>query len=230
MHTLLKDVFNFVYPDTCAGCQNPLLTAEEHLCTSCQVELPKTFIRDFKDNQVQKVFTGRCDMKKAAAMYAFQKGGILQHVLHEIKYRGNKSLAHTMGYFAGRYFLKHDFFRDIDFVIPIPLHPKKLKRRGYNQSTELAIGVQNAHPDLVINEDILQRDIHNTSQTQKSRFNRWLNVECIFALTADAEKYQGKHLLLFDDVVTTGATIEAAYNKLIHIKDVKISFLALAVA
>ena len=149
MRTWFKDLLDFVYPDTCSGCNNPILSGEASLCISCQVDLPKALIKDFQENSVHRIFTGRCYFQRAAAMYVFQKGGILQNTLHEIKYRGNKEAAHLLGSFTGQYFQRHGFLEKIDCIIPIPLHPKKLKERGYNQSVELALGIKQAVPELV---------------------------------------------------------------------------------
>jgi len=204
---MFNDFFNLIFPKTCFACHTALLKYEKIICTSCQFYLPKTNFHLESNNNLNKVFWGRVDVKKAASFYYFNKGGKVQNLLHELKYKGAKEVGERIGELYGLELLNTDFLKGIDLIIPVPLHVKKLKKRGYNQSECFAIGLSKVTL-ISVQNNVLYRHEFSDTQTKKSRFNRWQNVSNIFNLK-NSEKIKGMHILLVDDVITTGSTIEA---------------------
>lgn len=224
----LKDLLDIIYPETCLACDNPLVAGEELICLPCISEFPKTDFHHIKENKVVQTFKGRCLFQKASSWLYFTKGGKVQSMMHALKYRGRTDIGHKLGTMLARELSQSDFFADIDLLVPVPLHPKKFKKRGYNQSAILALAISEI-TNIPISENNLTRTHFNQTQTRKSRFSRWLNVKTIFDI-GEPEKFQNRHLLLIDDVVTTGSTIEACVIKLENIKGIRISLLTLAIA
>lgn len=207
MFRALLDLF---YPNLCVGCNRALQTGEEHLCTHCSYHLPLTHYHRLPENEVEKIFWGRCTIERAYAYIFFKKEGIGQKLLHQLKYKGNRELAHHLGKAYGSHLLDMDQLPDA--VVAVPLHASKLRKRGYNQSQFFAAGIAEA---LGI-EDLshaVGKKLATETQTRKSRFDRWMNVREVFSVI-DAEALRNKHLLVCDDVITTGATIEALINSL----------------
>lgn len=209
---MLNDFFNLIYPRLCAACKKPLLREENHVCISCQFSLPKTNFHNHKENDVSKLFWGRIPIETAAAFYKFSKKSRVQQLLHQLKYKDNKEIGRFLGKLYGFELNKSPHFKGINYVIPVPLHPKKLKIRGYNQSEWIAIGLSESM-NIPLNTNSLYRTEHSQSQTKKGRYNRWENVGSIFAIKNE-EELKGKSVLLVDDVITTGATIEACATPL----------------
>ncbi len=226
MITYLQDFISIFYPKICLGCKQPLVKNEELLCLHCLLNLPQTNFHLLPDNKIQKIFTGRHHFHKATAFLYFAKGGIVQSILHHLKYKNYPEVGILIGKIMGTKLDEDGFFNDIDLLVPVPLHPNKQKKRGYNQSDMICHGLEKA-VGIPISSQNLMRTAFSESQTRKSRFDRWLNVEKIFAIQK-AEDFIEKHLLLVDDVVTTGSTVEACANKLIEIPGVKVSLLTLA--
>lgn len=227
-HTWLHDFIDIIYPNACLGCEEPLVSNEDLICIKCLHELPKTdFPADF-DNPVLRIFSGRCFLEKATSYLRFVKGGTVQSLMHHFKYRGRTEVGEKMTHLALSELRQTSFFKDIDIILPVPLHPSKLKIRGYNQSEVIAQTIAN-HTHIDYSTSILLRRYYNETQTKKSRFARWLNVKTVFAVD-HPEKLEGKHILLVDDVVTTGSTVEACVIKLEHIEGIKISLFTLAIA
>ena len=167
-------------------------------------------------------------MEEVAALLFYKKGNSVQHILHALKYKGKKELGSFLGLYYGKKLATETRFQSVDYIIPIPLHPKKQKKRGYNQSEWIAKGLSKGM-DVPYTNDVLVRTTFTETQTKKSRFNRWENVKEVFQVQ-NTEKYVGKHLLVCDDVLTTGATMEAAIKQLLTIEDVKVSVVTLATA
>ncbi len=224
----LHDLVDIIYPSACLGCRQPLVAQEETLCSYCLAELPKTNFHQIKENEVEKVFIGRCHLQKATSYLYFAKGGIVQSVMHQLKYKGKQEVGLFFGKMAGQELMNHGFFDDIDLLVPIPLHPAKLKKRGYNQSEVLACGLAEI-TGLAVETNNLVRVAHSETQTKKSRFARWLNVETIFEIQ-EPGIFNHKHVLLIDDVITTGATVEASATRIAAIPGTRVSLLTLAVA
>lgn len=225
--TVLDDFVNLFYPKTCFGCGAPLVSEEHMLCLPCLAALPFTDYHNFNDNKVANVFMGRVHFQRAAALLHFYKGGRVQQLLHHLKYSHQPELGVYLGAMAAQYYQPVGFFKTVDFLVPIPLHPKKLAKRGYNQSEEIVKGMHYITNVPIM--DKLIRTENNATQTRKGRFDRWLNVETVFAVQ-NPKALENKHLLLVDDVLTTGSTIEAAATKLLAINGVRLSMLTLATA
>lgn len=225
---MLNDFIALLFPHVCVSCGKSLYKKEHSICTYCAYYLPKTNFHLDNDNPIAKIFWGRVPVFSAAAFYGFNKGGKVQHLIHQLKYKGQKHIGVSVGKLYG-YELKYcDDFNCIDTVIPVPLHPKKKKKRGYNQSDGFAEGLaesMNVKADL----KTLYRAVESETQTKKSRFSRWQNVESIFQLR-NADALEGKHILLVDDVITTGATLEACAHTLLQVPGVKISIVTIAYA
>ncbi|HET6243273.1 MAG: ComF family protein [Bacteroidetes bacterium] len=225
---MLRDFISLIYPDCCLSCGQTLLKQEHHICTVCRYKLPKTGFHFEKENILSQVFWGRIDLHSVAAYYYFQKGGGVQHLLHAIKYLGATQAAKEVGKMYGAELKASPYFKSVNIVIPIPLHPTKKKKRGFNQSDFIAEGIAEGL-NSNWSPDILTRDIAGESQTKKSRFNRWKNVEAAFNLK-DINAIAGKHVLIVDDVITTGATIESSAKCMACFPDTKISVAAIAYA
>ena len=223
----LRDLFNLCFPATCAGCAQPLMGEENQLCLNCLVELPRTDHNLHVENPAQRSFMGRVNIARAAAFLHFQKWGRVQNLLKAIKYQDSPELAFYLGKICGREW-RGDFFIGVDAILPVPLHQKKKKMRGYNQAAEFGKGVADA-AKLELYENGLQRTTYTPSQTRRSRFNRWLNVQKVFEV-ANPEQVAHRHLLLVDDVLTTGATLEACAHELLAARAQKVSILTLAFA
>jgi len=224
--TLFDDLISLFYPRLCAGCNTPLVKGEEVLCLNCLADLPRTNFHLYTDNPVFQIFIGRVNITQATSFCYFDKGGHMQHLLHQLKYKGNRAVGHKMGMLFGHALNQTETFRDIDAIIPVPLHPKKERKRGYNQSTEICKGLSEAMNRPVITGNLV-RNVHTASQTHKGRFERWENVSGIFNVK-NGDLFSKKHLLLVDDVVTTGATLEACCQSLFKIPGVKVSIATLA--
>ena len=180
------------------------------------------------ENPVSLQFIGRVPLELATSFCRFDKGGRLQRLLHQLKYKGNREVGHKMGLLFGYDLIQSTQYCKIDAIMPIPLHPKKEKKRGFNQSTEICKGLSEAMNRPLITGNLI-RDVHTDSQTRKGRFERWENVSGIFTVKHSVS-LEGMHLLLVDDVITTGATLEAAAMPLLRIPGVRVSIATLACA
>ena len=225
---MINDFISLVFPHVCVSCGKSLYKNEQSICTYCTYHLPKTNFHLNTDHPIAKIFWGRVSIHSAAAFYGFNKGGKVQHLIHQLKYKGHKNIGFTVGKLYG-YELKQCInFNTINIVIPVPLHPKKQKKRGYNQSDTFAQGLAESM-NAKANLNAIYRTAENESQTKKSRFKRWQNVESIFQIR-DAKGLEGQHILLVDDVITTGATLEACAQTLLQIPNIKISIVTIAYA
>lgn len=212
--TLLSDLLCLFFPRHCLTCGNSLFPEEEVLCMGCRFHLPRTFFERDPENVVARAFWGRIPLAGASAAYHFRKGNRVQQLLHRLKYRGEAHIGNYLGKLLGENIKTHPVFSKADKIIPIPLHPQKLRKRGYNQSERIARGLSEV-TGIPIDTHCLRRVKANRTQTKKARYARWENVAEVFAVERP-EKIRGKHLLLVDDVITTGATMEAAAQ---HLRD-----------
>ena len=225
---LLNHLINLFYPRVCAACGNLLMSKEETVCLSCRYLLPKTLYEKNADNPLAQMFYGQIDFHAVTAEFFFSKTGKVQHLLHQLKYEGNQDAGFFLGQQLGESIKEAELFQEIDYVVPIPLHPKKEHIRGYNQSHVIAQGVENV-TEIPIMKDCLYRKVFTSTQTKKSREERWDNVKDIFDIKK-GERLKGQHVLLIDDVLTTGATLMAAGKTLSQIPDIKISVATAACA
>ncbi len=203
----LEDFVDLLFPKVCLSCGSPLQHGERYICTACLSDLPKTYFTSTTDNLVYDLLQGRIkNLKNAYSFCFFYKKSNIQKILHAIKYSGVKELAFELGAYL-TYDIKETGFKDVDVIIPVPLHPLKQRLRGYNQSEWFARGIAE-----VLNKPVdvssVARTVFTETQTKKSKEERWENVKNIFEVKSPA-KLEGKHILLFDDVLTTGSTIES---------------------
>ena len=224
----LRGFWGLIYPNLCAVCETPLVRGEEVVCTRCNYKLPRTRTWSEPDNDVAKIFWGRVYLAHACSFFYFRKGSRYQKLLHKLKYSGRKDVGRYLGQQFGYELRTVGQFKDLACIIPVPLHPKKLKKRGYNQSEWIALGLSDAMSIPVVTT-VLLKTTHTESQTRKGRLERWDNVSEVFSI-ANKEQIKGKHLLLVDDVVTTGATLEACAQALINEGECSVSVVTLACA
>ncbi len=225
---ILNDLINMIFPFTCAACGSVLMNNERIICLSCNYNLPRTNFHLETDNPVEVIFWGRVQIERATAFYYFNKASRYRHLIHELKYRGRKDIGIEMGRIFGYEITVSPCFRLIDLVLPVPLHRKKLKKRGFNQSECIARGISEAMNKPMDTSSVI-RTVYSDTQTRKTRYDRWLNVEGIFRVTDQTTLY-GKHILLVDDVVTTGATLEACATEILKVEGTKVSIAVLGVA
>lgn len=224
----LNAFLELFYPRLCLVCSDKLIATETYLCLKCQLHLPRTNFHTEPDNPMEQLFYGRLPIERACAYFDFKKGSPYQKVLHQLKYRGLKQLGEYMGAQFALEIQDTKWIQSVDLLCPVPLHPRKERQRGYNQSYHLAKGLSEKLGIPVEREALIRRKFSST-QTKKGRYERWENVGTIFELR-HPERVEGKHLLLVDDVVTTGATLEACGATILRDCSAKISILTLAIA
>ena len=224
----INSLLELFYPRLCLVCGQKLIAGESFICMTCLLHLPRTNYHTEPDNIMEKLFYGRINIERATSLFEFKKGSPYQKILHHLKYKGMKELGEFMGMQFALELTGSDFIKPIDLICPVPLHPKKERKRGYNQSYHLAKGLSDIL-NIPIENQSLRRKMHSTTQTKKTRFERWENVEGIFEIT-NPTAFEGKHVLLIDDVITTGATLEACASAILKNCQAKISILTLAIA
>lgn len=229
MVSLLKDIkqsiFHLAFPQVCEGCGSDVLEKDHLLCVHCLSSLPKTDYHLYRDNPVEKVFRGRLQVESATAQYYFTKQSLVQHLMHQLKYKGNKALGIYLGKLIGYSLASSDRFKNIDALVPLPLFPSKERKRGYNQATVLCQGIAEVLHKPVL-KDVIRRTMFTETQTKKSRVERWQNIDGKFELVKPGA-INGKHILLVDDVITTGATLEACGKELMAGENVQLSIATL---
>jgi len=225
---MLSHLLNFFYPRTCVACGNILLQHEQFLCMHCLHNLPETRYHEFDDSPLTQLFLGRVQVEHVGAFLFYKKGNHVQKILHHLKYNGGKEIGAFFGKIYGMHLIQDRKWQTIDMIIPIPLHGKKEKKRGYNQSEWIAKGLS-AGMQIPSCTNLLIRSEFTETQTKKSRFHRWENVKEVFQLV-QPDALESKHILLCDDVLTTGATLEAAIQKLMVVPSIRISVITLATA
>jgi ComF family protein len=228
MNNPLSELVNLFYPNFCLLCGYPLVKSERFICLHCHCNIPKTNYHIHKANPARDLFAGYAQVNEATSYLFFEKDGSTQRLIHTLKYYGNKELAAFLGRMAARELKEAGIYASIDTILPIPLHPKKEKRRGYNQSAWIAKGIASVY-GCGIDTNRLKRIANTESQTLKPVYDRHVNVENIFFLT-DPEYFYGKHILLIDDVITTGATVSSCIDALIAVPEIKISIFSLSIA
>jgi ComF family protein len=226
--TYLQNFLQLLYPKMCLGCGNHLSNSENVLCFICENELPKTHFHEQPENPVFKKMYGRLPVENATALFYFDKGNRVQHLMHQLKYGGKTEIGNQLGKMLGNDLKKSDAFRSVEIVIPVPLHEKRLRKRGYNQSDFFGQGIAEAMKINMLPK-VVERMEYTETQTGKNRFERWDNVKEAFRLK-NADDIKGKHVLLVDDVITTGATLEACGQLLMDVPDVRVSIATIAFA
>ena len=223
---MLRDILRLIFPDLCYHCGEPLVGDEHNLCTICLSKISWCQNASFPDNETEMRLTGRIPVVAAASLLLFHKNNVSQSIVHQIKYHGNTQLAHQFGTLLGEELKASHRFDTVDIVLPVPLHWWRKMRRGYNQSHLLAAEVAKVL-GCPLSTNNLYRRRHTPTQTHKNRQQRIDNMSSAFSVR-HPEKYEGKHLLLIDDVLTTGATTEACYHALQAIPNLRISVATLA--
>lgn len=220
-----RALFSLVYPSICPGCNKNLSEQEKAICFECLYNIPKTNFGIEKNNPVEQIFYGRVPITHATAIYYYTPKGTLQKIIQSLKYKNNKLIGITLGKQLANS-IKNTVLGKVDFIVPVPLHPTKQRKRGYNQSEIIAKGMIEVLP-IKMDTKILYRKVNTDSQTSKSRYARWENVTDIFKVK-QPKIFENKHILLIDDIVTTGATLEACAIALHKAKVKKISIVCVA--
>lgn len=222
----IKDaLLHLAFPHVCEGCGTDNLQADHLLCLRCLSSLPSTNFHMHPNNPIEKIFWGRIPIVSAASQYYFTKESMMQHLMHQFKYKGNKDVGIYLGKLMGWSLAESNRFSFIDALIPLPLHKSKEHKRGYNQATLLCEGISSVLNKPVLKNAVIRPE-HTETQTKKSRIQRWQNMEGKFEL-ANPSAIEGKHVLLVDDVVTTGATLEACGLELVKAENVQLSMATL---
>ena len=218
---IIDAVIGLFYPSVCAACGRSMFRWERLVCTHCRNLLPKTGYELNEDNPLARLFYGKVRLKAVTACFFFSKEGKVQHLIHELKYKGNKDAGVFLGQELGKTMQEAPLFQGIDWLVPVPLHPKRERERGYNQSLMIAQGISEVTGVPVL-DNVLLRSVNTATQTHKSKEERWKNVKDIFELR-HPERLEGKYVLLVDDVVTTGSTLEACALTMSKVSDITIS-------
>lgn len=224
--SIWNDVWELFFPRCCLLCGKRLSVAEEHLCFQCLSGLPKTRLHLQSDNEIEKCFWGKLPIERATSFLYYAKGGDVRRLMYELKYYGNAQIGCFMGRWMAAELAVSGFFQGVDYVLPVPLHVRKRRKRGYNQSERLAEGISSV-TGIPVFRDMLVRSQYTETQTRKGSYERWMNVKDVFECTSP-EMLEGKHILLVDDVLTTGATVVACADALAQVPGLKISVLTLA--
>ena len=223
---ILEDVLHLIYPHTCNGCGSDLLSGKQLLCFQCLNDLPHTGFAQYENNMIENIFRGRIVVKAAHSEFYFSKGELVQHLVHQLKYKGNREIGEYMGGMMGETLLTSQRFTQLDMIIPLPMFSDKEFKRGYNQATIIAGGVAKKM-QVVLNTNLVTRNRLTETQTRKHRQERWQNVDGSFSIS-DPGKLKWKNILLIDDVITTGASIEACAAAVLNIPGTTLSIATLA--
>lgn len=223
---LLLDTLSLLYPKRCTTCSSELLSNELILCTYCRHDLPIICYNDFKDNKIKNAFYGKVPIEKASAFLYYRKEGKTKTLIHHLKYKGRQDIGSFLGNWFGSILRTSNAFNDIDHIIPVPLHKKKLRQRGYNQVTTFGKALAKQLQKKYTPYQLLRISPSKT-QTLKQRFERFHNQDTRFK-NIQPSTFTNKHLLLIDDVITTGATLEACCHELLKSRNVKISIATMA--
>ncbi len=219
-------ISHLLYPHNCEGCGIDILNDDGYLCAKCYYNLPETGFIDVADNPVEKIFYGRLTIEQAAAGYYFTKDGLLQHLIGQVKYKRHRDLGVYIGKLIGYQLNKSNRFTDVELLVPLPLNARKEAKRGYNQAIVICEGIAQVWQKPIVTDAVV-RTVFTQSQTNKTRIARWQNMEGVFAI-ANAMRLQGKHILLVDDITTTGATLEACGSAILQVANTKLSILTVA--
>ncbi|MDR1341529.1 MAG: ComF family protein, partial [Prevotellaceae bacterium] len=204
---ILYSLMGLVFPDFCEVCGTPLVRGEKCICLSCLYKMPLTGSWEKEDNDIEKLFWGKINIERACSLFYFRKGSDYRPMIHRMKYKGKYRIGLRLGEELGVHLKKSSLYKDISMLVPVPLHPAKERIRGYNQSELIASGIAEVM-NLPLEKRNLIRTKFTETQTRKNVTERWENVQSIFDVR-DKTAFDGEHILLVDDVITTGATIES---------------------
>ena len=227
MTNIINDINYILMPTVCFGCNTHLTRGEQHICTVCRNQLPLTDYNFNVENAIDRIFYGRIIIEKASSFLFFTENGIVQQIIHQLKYKKQEQIGAFLGDWYGQILKENNYLSKIDIVMPVPLHQKKLKKRGYNQVTIFAQKLT-YHINAKYRDDILIKTANTKTQTKKSRFKRLQNNKVLYALS-DPSILKNKNILLVDDVITSGATMEACAEAIQKAEGVKIYITSIAV-
>lgn len=225
---LFTDAMHLFFPHNCLGCGSDLLSEKSVLCLRCISRLPYTGFENIENNPIENIFRGRSDLKAAASTFYFNKGHLVQQFIHQLKYKSNFEVGEYMGALMGKTLLESGRFSNIDYLVPLPLSAEKEFKRGFNQAAIICNGIATAMQVPVLTGNVI-RNRYTDTQTKKHRAERWQNVEGSFDVKKPTTLH-GKHILLIDDVITTGATLEACVQSMQTIPGISISIATIATA
>lgn len=225
---MFESIINLFFPKVCSGCSSFLLANENVICTVCRHDIPLTNHHLNPENDAFKKFYGRIPVIHTSALFYFHKKGIVQELIHNLKYKGHEEIGTILGEWYAEDLKNIKLLESVDEIIPVPLHRKKLKERGYNQVTAFGEAISSIL-NIDYNDSILIRNVYSKTQSKKTLLGRTEGIENIFDVVF-TEKNHNKHYLLIDDVITTGATLEACSRALIKIPGAKISIVCIAMA
>jgi ComF family protein len=209
---VFQDFVSLIFPNHCLSCELSLVKGEDLVCTRCMLQMPQTNYHLDSENALKKRLSGRIKLDYVMALFRFSKNGRVQGILHALKYKNQPDLAVMLGHVYGERMRAAKFTNACDLIVPVPLHASRLRRRGYNQSAKFAEGLSEKL-EIPYSDDYMERKVSTETQTRKSKLNRWQNVDDVFGVRQE-KMIQGKKILLVDDVITTGATLEACGDQL----------------
>lgn len=226
VYDLWDDFISLLFPRICHGCGNNLLRNEKVICTECYITIPRTNYHLKQDNPVARIFWGRCVLERASAFSFYTRDSRIRKLIHHLKYKGMKDIGIELGRIYALSLKSSGFLDNIDLLVPVPLHRSRVRERGFNQSEMICRGISDVTGLTIDTTTLVRRSVSKT-QTKKSRYDRWTNVEGIFMVT-EMEKLENKHILIVDDVITTGSTVEACAIEILKCVNTKASVAALA--
>ena len=225
----LRELLQLFFPETCEVCGKALRYGEHLLCTDCLLDIPQIYLHNMERNPVEKMFAGQVQFERATAFFNYQKHTNYAHLIHKLKYQGRDDIGIWLGEMFGVKLQESGFLDGIDAILPIPLHPKRQRKRGYNQSQMIAEGIANITKTPIITDAVI-RAVYTNTQTRKNKDERAKNVQGIFEVT-DNKALENKHILILDDVITTGATCISCAETILQNSNVKsVSFASVALA
>lgn len=225
---MFESLLNLFFPKSCAGCESFLLSGENVICTQCRHEVPLTNHHKIEENEIFQKFYGRIPLEYGSALFYFHKKGIVQEMIHKLKYKGHIEIGATIGEWYAKELKDLEPMKKIDLIIPVPLHRKRLRQRGYNQVEGFGKAISESL-SIPYNDEILFRKRHTKTQTKKDLLGRADMISTVFDVNF-TEEHLGKHFLLIDDVLTTGSTLESCSRALLKIPNAKISIVCMAMA
>jgi len=224
-----REFLQLFFPETCEVCGNALRYSEHLICTDCLSDIPQIYLHNLEHNPVEKIFWGQVPYTRATAFFNYQKHTNFAHLIHKLKYQGRDDIGIWLGEMFGVELQSSGFLNDVDAIVPIPLHPRRQRKRGYNQSQIIAEGISNVTKTPIIADAVI-RAVYTNTQTRKNKEERAENVQGIFKVIDD-KALEGKHILVLDDVITTGATCISCGETILQNSNVKsISFASIALA
>jgi ComF family protein len=228
---MFQNLLALFFPESCFACNGAMVKGERYICTECNIKLPYTDFHEHgatERNPLQRRFWGKVPVRFAFSYLYFRSRGRVQRLLHQLKYKGAKDLGEHLGQRYGSLLKEYHYQEQFDLIVPVPLHKHKLRKRGYNQSDYFARGLAETM-EIPAKANVLIRTINTSTQTYKDRLNRWHNVEQVFEVTKP-EEVKAKRILIVDDVLTTGATLEACAVAMLNAGAAEVSIVTIAAA